>query len=107
MCPSYMATREEMRPTRGRTRLLFEMLRGDPMKVNGGWKSEPVKEPLDLGLACKACKTECPMNVDMATYKAEFLGHYYEARARPRAAYAIGLLSRCARLARHAPSLAN
>ena len=107
MCPSYMATREEMHSTRGRTRLLFEMLRGDPMKVNGGWKSEPVKEALDLCLACKACKTECPMNVDMATYKAEFLGHYYEGRARPRAAYAMGLISRWARLARHAPWLAN
>jgi FAD/FMN-containing dehydrogenase/Fe-S oxidoreductase len=105
MCPSYMATREEMHSTRGRTRLLFEMLRGDPMK--GGWQSEPVKEALDLCLACKACKTECPMNVDMATYKAEFLAHYYEARPRPRAALAMGLISRWARLAEFAPWLAN
>ncbi len=105
MCPSYMATREEMHSTRGRTRLLFEMLRGDPMK--GGWKSEPVKEALDLCLACKACKTECPMNVDMATYKAEFLAHYYEGRLRPRAAYAMGWIYRWARLARFAPGLVN
>jgi FAD/FMN-containing dehydrogenase/Fe-S oxidoreductase len=105
MCPSYMATREEMHSTRGRTRLLFEMLRGDPLK--GGWRSRPVKEALDLCLACKACKTECPMNVDMATYKAEFLGHYYEGRLRPRAAYAMGLISRWARLAQSAPRLAN
>ena len=105
MCPSYMATREEMHSTRGRTRLLFEMLRGDPLK--GGWKSRPVKEALDLCLACKACKTECPMHVDMATYKAEFLAHYYEGRTRPRAAYAMGLISRWAKIAQRAPWLAN
>jgi FAD/FMN-containing dehydrogenase/Fe-S oxidoreductase len=105
MCPSFMATREEMHSTRGRTRLLFEMLRGDPMQ--GGWQSEPVKEALDLCLACKACKTECPMNVDMATYKAEFLAHYYEDRSRPRAALTMGLISRWARMARWAPRLAN
>jgi FAD/FMN-containing dehydrogenase/Fe-S oxidoreductase len=105
MCPSYMVTREEMHSTRGRTRLLFEMLRGDPMK--GGWKSQTVKEALDLCLACKACKTECPMNVDMATYKAEFLAHYYDGRPRPRSAYAMGLIYRWARLARFAPGLMN
>src|SRR5262249_20976828 len=105
MCPSYMATREEMHSTRGRTRLLFEMLRGDPMK--GGWKSETVKQALDLCLACKACKTECPMNVDMATYKAEFLAHYYEGRVRPRAAYAMGMIFRWARWSRLAPGLVN
>jgi FAD/FMN-containing dehydrogenase/Fe-S oxidoreductase len=105
MCPSFMATREEMHSTRGRTRLLFEMLRGDPMQ--GGWQSEPVKEALDLCLACKACKTECPMNVDMATYKAEFLAHYYENRSRPRTALAMGLISRWARMTRWAPGLVN
>ena len=105
MCPSYMATREEMHSTRGRTRLLFEMLRGDPLR--GGWQSETVKEALDLCLACKACKTECPMNVDMATYKAEFLAHYYESGLRPRAAYSMGLIGRWARLSRIAPWLAN
>ncbi len=88
MCPSYMVTKEEMDSTRGRTHLLFEMLQGDPMK--GGWKSEAVKESLDLCLACKGCRSECPMNVDMATYKAEFLSHYYEGRLRPRHAYAMG-----------------
>jgi FAD/FMN-containing dehydrogenase/Fe-S oxidoreductase len=105
MCPSYMATREEMHSTRGRTRLLFEMLRGDPM--GGGWKNDTVKEALDLCLACKACKTECPMNVDMATYKAEFLAHHYEGRLRPRAAYAMGWIHRWAGLARLAPGLVN
>jgi FAD/FMN-containing dehydrogenase/Fe-S oxidoreductase len=105
MCPSYMATREEMHSTRGRTRLLFEMLQGDPLR--GGWKNDHVREALDLCLACKSCKTECPMNVDMATYKAEFLAHYYEGRLRPRAAYAMGWIQRWARLARFAPGLVN
>jgi FAD/FMN-containing dehydrogenase/Fe-S oxidoreductase len=105
MCPSFMATREEMYSTRGRTRLLFEMLRGDPMR--GGWKNETVREALDLCLACKACKTECPMNVDMATYKSEFLAHYYEGRLRPPAAYAMGMIDRWARKASMAPRFVN
>ena len=97
MCPSYMVTREDSDSTRGRAHLLFEMFQGDP--ETGGWKSEAVKEALDLCLACKACRTECPMNVDMATYKAEFLSHYYEGRLRPRHAYAMGLIHWWARLA--------
>ena len=105
MCPSYMATREEKHSTRGRARLLFEMLRGDPLR--GGWKSDYVKDALDLCLACKACKTECPVNVDMATCKAEFLAHHYEGRIRPRAAYSMGLVHRWAKLARLAPRLVN
>ncbi len=105
MCPSYMVTKEEKHSTRGRARLLFEMLRGEPLE--GGWKNEYVKEALDLCLACKACKSECPVNVDMATYKAEFLAHYYEGRSRPRAAYAMGLIQRWAGLARLAPWLVN
>lgn len=105
MCPSYMVTKEEMDSTRGRTHLLFEMLQGDPMKE--GWKSETVKEALDLCLACKGCRTECPMNVDMATYKAEFLSHYYEGRLRPRHAYAMGLIYWWARLASLAPGVVN
>jgi FAD/FMN-containing dehydrogenase/Fe-S oxidoreductase len=105
MCPSYMVTKEEMDSTRGRAHLLFEMLQGDPMK--GGWKSETVKESLDLCLACKGCRSECPMNVDMATYKAEFLAHYYEGRLRPRHAYAMGLIYWWARLASWAPGFVN
>ncbi|HKF21748.1 MAG TPA: FAD-linked oxidase C-terminal domain-containing protein [Candidatus Angelobacter sp.] len=105
MCPSFMATREEMYSTRGRTRLLFEMLRGDPLR--GGWRSETVHDALGLCLACKACKTECPMNVDMATYKSEFLAHYYEGRVRPRAAYAMGLITQWARMASMAPRFVN
>ncbi|HEY6969184.1 MAG TPA: FAD-binding and (Fe-S)-binding domain-containing protein [Candidatus Angelobacter sp.] len=105
MCPSYMATREEMHSTRGRAHLLFEMLQGDPLTRQ--WKNDHVKEALDLCLACKACKSECPLNVDMATYKAEFLSHYYEGRVRPRSAYAMGFIYWWARLAALAPGLAN
>jgi Fe-S oxidoreductase len=105
MCPSYMATREERHSTRGRAHLLFEMLRGDPL--TGGWQDEHVKEALDLCLACKACKKECPINVDMATYKAEFLSQYYRGRARPRVAYAMGLIYWWSRLASKVPRLVN
>ena len=83
MCPSYLATSEEKHSTRGRARLLFEMMQRRPIK--DGWRSEEVKEALDLCLSCKGCKNECPVHVDMATYKAEFLSHYYERRPRPRA----------------------
>ena len=79
MCPSYMVTREEKDSTRGRAHLLFEMLHGEVIGKDG-WKDESVKEALDLCLACKGCKADCPVNVDMATYKAEFLSHYYEGR---------------------------
>jgi FAD/FMN-containing dehydrogenase/Fe-S oxidoreductase len=105
MCPSYRVTQEEMHSTRGRARLLFEMLEGDP--VTGGWRDEAVKESLDLCLACKGCRSDCPMKVDMATYKAEFLSHYYAGKLRPRHAYAFGLIHWWARAASRAPRLAN
>jgi FAD/FMN-containing dehydrogenase/Fe-S oxidoreductase len=105
MCPSYQATREEMHSTRGRARLLWEMLNGEVL--GDGWKSEPVREALDLCLACKGCKHDCPVNVDMATYKAEFLSHYYEGRLRPRHAYSMGWIYWWARLAALAPGLGN
>jgi FAD/FMN-containing dehydrogenase/Fe-S oxidoreductase len=105
MCPSYHATWEEEHSTRGRARLLFEMMRGDV--VDDGWRSQEVFDALDLCLACKGCKNECPVRVDMATYKAEFLAHYYERRLRPRHAYALGLIIFWARLASKAPRLAN
>jgi Fe-S oxidoreductase len=105
MCPSFKATREEMHTTRGRAHLLFEMMRGDV--IADGWRDEHVRESLDLCLACKGCKSDCPVSVDMATYKAEFLAHYYEGRLRPRHAYAIGLIAGWAHLASHAPVLAN
>ncbi|HEX7634709.1 MAG TPA: FAD-linked oxidase C-terminal domain-containing protein [Noviherbaspirillum sp.] len=105
MCPSYMATGEEMHSTRGRARLLFEMSRGEV--IHGGWRNEAVHEALDLCLSCKGCKGECPVSVDMATYKAEFMSHYYEGHARPLHAYAFGLIDRWARLASHLPGAAN
>jgi FAD/FMN-containing dehydrogenase/Fe-S oxidoreductase len=104
MCPSYMATREEMHSTRGRAHLLFEMAKGE---LISGWCDKHVKEALDLCLSCKSCKGECPMNVDMAMYKAEFLSHYYKGRIRPLDAYSIGLIYWWSRLASHMPSLAN
>jgi FAD/FMN-containing dehydrogenase/Fe-S oxidoreductase len=105
MCPSFMVTREEMHSTRGRARLLFEMLEGDPL--TGGWQDEHVKDALDLCLACKGCKGDCPVSVDMATYKAEFLSHYYQEHRRPMAAFAFGLIHYWARFASRVPALVN
>jgi FAD/FMN-containing dehydrogenase/Fe-S oxidoreductase len=105
MCPSYMVTLEEEHSTRGRAHLLFEMLQGEV--VRGGWEDEHVKKALDLCLSCKACKSECPANVDIATYKAEFLSHYYENKGRPLHTYAFGMIDRWAQWASHAPRIAN
>lgn len=105
MCPSYMVTREEEHSTRGRAHLLFEMLQGEEIK--DGWKSDEVKDALDLCLACKGCKGDCPVNVDMATYKSEFLSHYYEGKMRPRTAYAFGLIYWWSQLASKMPGLVN
>ncbi len=106
MCPSFMVTREEKHSTRGRAHLLFEMMQ---RQVIGqyGWHDDAVKGALDLCLACKGCKRDCPVNVDMATYKAEFLSHYYSGRLRPRSAYAFGLIYQWARMLSHAPGLVN
>jgi FAD/FMN-containing dehydrogenase/Fe-S oxidoreductase len=109
MCPSYQVTLEEKHSTRGRARLLFEMMRADGSdgSLAGGWRNEDVKDALHLCLACKGCKHECPVRVDMASYKAEFLSHYWRRRLRPRHAYALGLIYWEARLASRAPHLAN
>jgi FAD/FMN-containing dehydrogenase/Fe-S oxidoreductase len=105
MCPSYMVTKEERHSTRGRARMLFEMLQGEV--VTDGWHSDEVREALDLCISCKGCKGDCPVSVDMATYKAEFLSHYYKRRLRPRHAYSIGLIWWAARAASKAPRLVN
>jgi len=105
MCPSFRATREELHSTRGRARLLSEMLRGD--LILDGWQSEAVRESLDLCLACKGCRSECPTHTDVASYKAEFLSHHYFARTRPRQAYSMGLVQRWARVASLTPRLVN
>ena len=102
MCPSYMVTRDERHSTRGRAHALFEMLQGEIIGGKHGealWDDHHVKETLDLCLSCKACKSECPVNVDIATYKAEFMSHFYRHHARPLNAYAFGHIDKWARLA--------
>jgi FAD/FMN-containing dehydrogenase/Fe-S oxidoreductase len=107
MCPSYMVTREEKHSTRGRARLLFEMLEGEV--ITDGWQSEEVYDALDLCLACKGCTSDCPVQVDMPTYKAEFLHHHFRSlrRWRPRYAYAFGLIDQAARVASRVPEVVN
>jgi Fe-S oxidoreductase len=105
MCPSYRVTREEEHSTRGRAHLLWEMTQGEV--ITDKWRSEEVKNSLDLCLACKGCKSDCPVGVDVATYKAEFLSHHYEGRLRPRSAYAFGHIDLWARLASPFASIVN
>ena len=105
MCPSYMATREETHSTRGRAHLLYEALTGDFLQ--GAAADSAVYEALDLCLACKGCKRECPAGVDMATYKAEFLSHYYRRHRRPPGAHLFGRIHQAAKLAQFTPRLAN
>jgi FAD/FMN-containing dehydrogenase/Fe-S oxidoreductase len=104
MCPSFMVTREEKHATRGRARILWEMLNGGELEL---WRDEEVFESLDLCLSCKGCTHDCPVSVDMPTLKAEFLAHYYEGRLRPRHAYAFGLIDQAARVASRSPGLVN
>ena len=110
MCPSWRVTHDEEHSTRGRAHLLWEMTqspeRSDAV-IQNGWRSEEVKQSLDLCLSCKGCKSDCPVNVDVATYKAEFLSHYYEGRLRPLNNYAFGNIDFWASLASKAPGLVN
>ena len=105
MCPSYRATGEERYSTRGRARLLNEMLRGEG--ITDGWRSEDGREALEWCLACKGCRSDCPTHTDMASYKAEFLSHYYERHVRPRQAHSMGRIGEWAPLAARAPRLVN
>jgi Fe-S oxidoreductase len=105
MCPSFRATGEEQHSTRGRARLLHEMLAGEV--VTDGWRSTEVRDALDLCLSCKGCRSDCPVGVDMATYKAEFLYHHYKGRPRPAAHYAMGRLPLWLRLAAPVAPLVN
>ncbi len=105
MCPSFAATRDEKDSTRGRSRVLQEMVNGS--LVSGGWKSDEVHEALDLCLSCKGCASDCPTGIDMATYKAEALHQRYRRRLRPRSHYALGQLPRWARLSAPLAPLAN
>ena len=105
MCPSWRVTHEEEHSTRGRAHLLWEMAKGDV--IRDGWRDEDVKESLDLCLSCKGCKSDCPVGVDLATYKAEFLSHYHQGRLRPRSDYAFAHIDFWARLASKVPGLVN
>ncbi|MEU0160792.1 FAD-binding and (Fe-S)-binding domain-containing protein [Streptomyces sp. NPDC006261] len=105
MCPSFRVTGEEAHSTRGRARLLHEMLAGEV--ITDGWRSTEVRDALDLCLSCKGCRSDCPVGVDMATYKAEFLHHHYRGRLRPAAHYALGRLPHWLRLARPFARLLN
>jgi Fe-S oxidoreductase len=105
MCPSYRATGDEEHSTRGRAHLLLEMLEGDV--ITDGWRSTEVREALDLCLSCKACASDCPVEVDMATYKSEFLHHHYAGRIRPLAHYSMGWLPLVARLLSPIAGLVN
>ncbi|MFI9047910.1 FAD-binding and (Fe-S)-binding domain-containing protein [Streptomyces sp. NPDC053427] len=105
MCPSFRATGEEQHSTRGRARLLHEMLAGEV--ITDGWRSPEVRDALDLCLSCKGCRSDCPVGVDMATYKAEFLHHHYEGRIRPAAHYAMGRLPQWLRAAAPAAPVLN
>jgi FAD/FMN-containing dehydrogenase/Fe-S oxidoreductase len=105
MCPSYRATGDEQHSTRGRARLLWEMLAGD-LRAEG-FRSETVRDALDLCLSCKACKTECPVQVDMAQYKAEFLAQHYKGRLHPLGHYVFGYADKLARWGSLLPGLTN
>ena len=105
MCPSYRATGDEKHSTRGRAHLLWEMLAGSLQAE--GFQSETVHEALDLCLSCKACKTECPVQVDMAAYKAEFLAQHYKGRMHPLQHYVFGFADKLARFGSIAPGITN
>ncbi|MGC9541202.1 FAD-binding and (Fe-S)-binding domain-containing protein [Streptomyces sp. UG1] len=105
MCPSYRVTLDEKDSTRGRARLLYEMTQGEV--ITDGWRSTEVRDALDLCLSCKGCSTDCPVGVDMATYKSEFLHHHYEGRLRPASHYSMGWLPLLSRLAARMPRLVN
>src|SRR6266849_4160287 len=105
MCPSFRVTRDEEHSTRGRAHLLWEMTKGEV--IQDGWRDENVKKSLDLWLACKGCKSECPVGVDVATYKSEFLSHYHETNRRPMNALALANFDIWVRAASHVPGLVN
>ncbi|MFG1641259.1 FAD-binding and (Fe-S)-binding domain-containing protein [Amycolatopsis sp. NPDC049252] len=105
MCPSFRATREEQHSTRGRAHLLAEMINGEV--ITDGWRSTEVHDALDLCLSCKGCLSDCPVDVDMATYKAEFLHQHYRRRLRPASHYSMGWLPLWLRVSARLPRLAN
>ncbi|PWJ04018.1 FAD-binding oxidoreductase [Streptomyces sp. NWU49] len=105
MCPSYRVTLDEKDSTRGRARLLYEMTQGEV--ITDGWRSTEVRDALDLCLSCKGCSVDCPVGVDVATYKSEFLHHHYKGRVRPASHYTMGWLPLLSRPASRMPRLVN
>lgn len=105
MCPSYRATGEEEHSTRGRARLLWEVFSG-ALKQEG-FRSKAVHEALDLCLSCKACKSECPVQVDVAQWKSEFLAQHYKGRLHPLHHYVFGFADKMARWGALTPRLTN
>lgn len=105
MCPSFMATRDERNTTRARANILREFLTNS--KKKNPFDHKEIYDILDLCLSCKACKAECPSNVDMAKLKAEFLQHYYDAHGVPFRARVIAWISSINRVASVFPSLYN
>ncbi|NJC73933.1 FAD-binding oxidoreductase [Planosporangium thailandense] len=105
MCPSWLVTKDEKHSTRGRARILQEIVNGE--FVTDGWRSKEALEALDLCLSCKGCSSDCPTGVDMATYKAEFLHQHYRGRMRPLSHLSMGWLPVAARLATRVPSAVN
>jgi Fe-S oxidoreductase len=105
MCPSFRATRDERHSTRGRARLLQEMMSGS--LADAGWRSNEVRDALDLCLSCRGCVSQCPTGVDMAAYKAEFLDHHYRRRRRPLSHYSLGWLPLWLKVSARVPWLVN
>ena len=105
MCPSYRVTHDEVHSTRGRAHLLHEMVQGEV--ITEGWRSTEVRDALDLCLGCKGCKSDCPVGVDVASYKSEFLHQHYRHRLRPASHYSMGNVAALARIAARAPTLVN
>jgi FAD/FMN-containing dehydrogenase/Fe-S oxidoreductase len=105
MCPTFMATRDEDKSTRGRANILRDFLhhsnRKNPLNL------KEIYNILDLCISCKACKSECPSNVDITKFKAEFLQHYYDEHGTPLRARLIGYLPRLSRFAMILPSVSN
>ncbi|HEY9293348.1 MAG TPA: FAD-binding and (Fe-S)-binding domain-containing protein [Microlunatus sp.] len=105
MCPSFQATGNEKDSTRGRSRVLEEMINGG--LITSGWDAPEVHDALDLCLSCKGCRRDCPTGIDMAAYKAEVLDRSYAGKLRPRSHYALGWLPRWGRMITKVPALAK
>jgi len=105
MCPSYQATGEERFSTRGRAHLLHELLRADV--IPDGFKDTDIAESLEHCLSCKACKSECPTQVDIAAFKAEFMAQHYQHKRRPLHHHVFAKTGQWLKLMTRFPRLSN